>query len=49
MIVNKWKLDWSSDNVNPMNLFFTMKAVRDAIHSGANTTHGRDGLSFQFF
>lgn len=35
MVVNKCKLDGSSDNANPMNLLCTMKKMRDAIDSGA--------------
>lgn len=35
MVVNKCKLDGSSDNINPINLLFTMKKMRDAIESGA--------------
>jgi len=47
MSANQWKLGWSSDNVSPVNVLFTMKELRDAINSGSNTTAGRDGLSYE--
>ena len=49
MIVNQWKLGRSLENDNPINLFFTIKELKDAIVSGANTTPGRDRLSYEFF
>ena len=49
MIVNQWKLGRSLENDNSINLFFTIKELKDAIVSGANTTPGRDRLSYEFF
>lgn len=47
MSLNQRKLDWSSGNDNPINLFFTIKELRDGICSGANATPGRDVISFE--
>ena len=48
MLIHRWKLDRNSENDNPVNLFFTMKELRDAINSDA-ATPGRDGLSYELF
>lgn len=49
MLLNQRKLDWSSGNDNPINLFFTIKELRDGICSGANATPGRDVISFELY
>ena len=49
MTVNQWKLERSWENDNPINLFFTIKEFKDAIMSGANTTPGRERLSYEGF
>ena len=49
MTVNQWKLERSLENDNPINLFFTIKEFKDAIMSGANTTPGRERLSYEGF
>lgn len=49
MAVNQWKLEGSLDNANPINLFFTIKELKKAIMSGANTTPWRDRLSYELF
>ena len=49
MTVNQWKLEESLDNANPINLFLTMKELKEAIMSGENTTVGRDRLSYELF
>ena len=49
MTVNQWKLEGSLDNANPINQFFTIKELKEAIMSGANTTPGRDRLSYKLF
>ncbi len=45
MAVNQWKLESSLEMYNPINSFFTVKELKDAIMSGANTTPGRDRVS----
>lgn len=47
MLLNQRKLDRSSGNDNPINLFFTIKELRDGICSCANATPGRDVMSFE--
>jgi len=47
--VNQWKLERSLENENPINLFFSLKELKDAIRSGANTTPGRDRISYELF
>lgn len=47
MAVNQWKLENSLENDNPIHLFFTIKELKDAITSGANTTPGRDRVSYE--
>lgn len=49
LLKNKRKLEENLENDNPINLFFSMKELREAIDSGANTTPGRDGLSYELF
>ncbi|KAL7390520.1 hypothetical protein ABVT39_022758 [Epinephelus coioides] len=49
MSANQWKLERSIENEEPINLFFSMKELRDAIMAGANTTPGRDRLSYELF
>ena len=49
MTVNQWKLEGSLDNANPINLFFTIKELKEAIMSGTNATPGRDRLSYELF
>ena len=41
MTVDQWKLEGSLGNANPINLFFTIKELKEAIMSGENTTPGR--------
>ena len=49
MTVNLWKLEESFDNANPINRYFTIKQLREAFMSGANTTPWRDSLSHKLF
>lgn len=49
MKVNQWKLERSLENANPINLFFTIQELNDAIVSGANATPERDRLSYELF
>lgn len=44
-----YKLGQSDDNSDVMNLFFSMRELRQAIKRGSPTTPGRDGLGYEIF
>ena len=46
---NQCKLGWSKDDLSPINLYFSLKELKDAIAVGANTSPGRDGLADEMF
>ena len=39
----------SKDDVSPINVYFSLKELKDAIAVGANTSPGRDGLAYEMF
>lgn len=46
---NQWKLDRSTEDDSSINLHFSIKELREAIMTGANTSPGRDRLSYELF
>ena len=43
---NQWKLERSDVNDDPVNLFFTIRELKSAILAGANTSPGKDMISY---
>lgn len=43
------KLKHNNDNIDPINLFFSMKELKSAIRRGRHTAPGRDGLGYEFY
>ena len=46
---NQCKLGWSKDDGRPINVYFSLKELKDAIAVEANTSPGRDGLAYEMF
>lgn len=44
-----YKLSYSNENSDTINLFFSMKELKKAIKQGSHTTPGKDGLGYEVF